>query len=305
MKNASATFMKSLTSNTLYTFRCVFASALLIWLTLAPQCQAASKQPIYFLAETQQSWQLFRISSDGSNLHQVLATEHDVVKLSILSEGQKLLLITSDRKIFLVDPKTGKKTEVEVGMKGMVDAVFSKNGDKLLFSLSTGGSNDANHIWLADVVTKKITQLTRMKDMQHNPIWSYNDVYIFFLSGGGGQYHDIWRLDVNTGSLNQLTAGQLYNFEAACSIDDEIAFSSNRSGDYEIWAMDPFGGNVRQLTHSSGMDSQPSWSPDGEKLVFVSNRNGQSALYVTDRDGKTTRRLSPEGLICRNPVWGR
>jgi len=268
-------------------------------------CCAGSGKPIHFISESHQSWQIFQVNPDGSHLQQTLTTEHNVLKLSLTANGQKLLFITSNREIHLLDLNTRKKIEIKIGMKGMVDAVLSKDSKYLLFSLSTGGSNDANHIWLTDIATKKTTQLTHMEDMQHSPIWSHADKYIFFLSGGGKQNEDIWRLDVENGSLNQLTAGQLYNFEPAYSINNEIAFSSNRSGNYEIWVMDSSGGNVRQLTYSPGMDSQPSWSPDGENLVFGSNRSGQSALYIMDREGKTTRRLSPEELICRNPVWGR
>ncbi len=283
---------------------CLILSLLLFSVFVLPG-QAASSQSIYFIAETHQTWQIFQINPDGSSLQQTLNTDSDMLNLSLTADGQNLLLISSDQKTHLLDLNTGEKTEIKIGMKGMVDAVLSKDSKSLLFSLSTGGSNDANHIWLTDITTQKASQLTHMEDMQHSPIWSYDDKYIFFLSGGGRETEDIWRLNAENRSLNQLTAGQLYNFEPAYSINNEIAFSSNRSGDYEIWVMDSSGGNVRQLTYSPGMDSQPSWSPDGENLVFVSNRSGQSALYIMDREGKTTRRLSPEGLICRNPVWGR
>ncbi len=285
-------------------FSSVFLSLLILYIYIHP-CQATQHQSIYFISEIHQSWQLFQINPDGSDLQQTLTTDTDVLSLSLTANGQNLLFTTSDRKIHLLDLETREKIEIKSGMKGMVDAVLSKDNKSLLFSLSSGGSNDANHIWLTDLATKKATQLTHMEDMQHSPIWSHDDKYIIFLSGGGKQNEDIWRLDIKSGSLTQLTAGQLYNFEPACSINNEIAFSSNRSGNYEIWVMDPFGSSARQLTHNEGMDSQPSWSPEGEDLVFVSNRDGQPALYIMDREGKTNRKISPDGLNCRNPVWGR
>lgn len=269
-------------------------------------CQAETKeQRVYFIASTSKSWQIFQVHPSGIGLIQTLATLQDVVKLSLTPDIKKILCITSDQDFFLFDINSRKKMDIAIDHKGTVDAILSNDNKFLLFSLSTGGANDANHIWLTEMASNKTTQLTHMKGMQHGPIWSHDDKSIFFLSGSGGQNEDIWRLDVENGSLNQLTAGQLYNFELSCSPDDELAFSSNRSGDYEIWTMDPFGGNVRQLTHSPGMDSQPSWSPDGEYLVFVSNRDGYPALYIMDREGKNSRRISPEGLVCRNPVWGR
>jgi TolB protein len=279
--------------------------ALLTVLMSALQCPAAVNPPIYFTAAENQSWQIFQINSDGSGLRKVFSPEHNVRHISLSADGRKLLIIISDKKLLLLDLQTGETTPVEVAVKGMVDAVLDQDGKYLLFSLSTGGSNDANHIWLADLNSNAVSRLTHMPGMQHDPVWSHEDKSIFFLSGDGGQNEDIWRLDRDSGSLNQLTAGNRYNFELSCSLDNELVFSSNRSNDYEIWAMGPFGGSVRQLTHSPGMDSQPSWSPDGEHIVFLSTREGQPALYIMDREGQGSRRLTPEGLVCRNPVWSR
>ena len=52
--------------------------------------------------------------------------------------------------------------------------------------------------------------------------------------------------------------------------------------------MDTDGGNVRQLTHNSYEDDIPSWSPDGEKIVFSSDRDGDFAAFVMDTDGDRT-----------------
>lgn len=278
---------------------------LMIFLLCAAYCQADEWRSVFFIAETQQSWQIFRINQDGTDLSQITSSQCDVLNLSSVVDSQKLLLACSGRKTYILDLKTKKKIEIKTDMTGAIDTVISRDNQSLLFSLSSGGANDANHIWLTDIPTNKSTQLTHMEGMQHSPIWSHDDKSIFFLSGNGGQNENIWRLDVYNGSLNQLTAGQLYNFDISCSIHDELAFSSNRSGNYEIWTMDTFGGNIRQLTKSPEMDSQPSWSPDGERLVFVSNRGGYPAIYIMDREGKSTRKISPDGLICRNPVWGR
>ena len=40
---------------------------------------------------------------------------------------------------------------------------------------------------------------------------------------------------------------------------DRIAFTSNRDGNWEIYSMDPAGGDVRRLTNSPGFDGDPVW----------------------------------------------
>jgi TolB protein len=52
-----------------------------------------------------------------------------------------------------------------------------------------------------------------------------------------------------------------------------IAFTSDRSGRYEIWTIDADGTNLRQLSFDSPGDSTlPLWSPDGTHLLFQRNR---------------------------------
>ena len=52
----------------------------------------------------------------------------------------------------------------------------------------------------------------------------------------------------------------------------KLAFSSTRDGDSEIYVMDIDGSKPLRLTINPARDYDPSWSPDGEKIAFVSNR---------------------------------
>ena len=83
----------------------------------------------------------------------------------------------------------------------------------------------------------------------------------------------------------------------------KIAFASSRDGNYEIYVMDGDGKNQRRLTVHPTIDQYPTWSPDGKKIAFVSNRNvGHIQIWVIDADGKNPIRLS-DGLWDQNPDW--
>lgn len=60
----------------------------------------------------------------------------------------------------------------------------------------------------------------------------------------------------------------------------------------DLYELATTGGVARPLTSGMAYDSQPSYSPDGQSIVFVSDRSGQDNLWLMDRDGKNLRRLS-------------
>ena len=72
----------------------------------------------------------------------------------------------------------------------------------------------------------------------------------------------------------------------------QIAFSSDRNGNDEIYVMDIDGKNPRNLTNHPGSDFSPAWSPDGQRIAFLSFRKKEDGLYVMDADGKNQHYLA-------------
>jgi TolB protein len=75
----------------------------------------------------------------------------------------------------------------------------------------------------------------------------------------------------------------------------ELLVASFRTGDTEIFIVNPDTGDARNLTRSpQSKERYPSWSPDGKRVAFNSDRDGTHNLYVIDADGSNLRQLTHE-----------
>ena len=83
-----------------------------------------------------------------------------------------------------------------------------------------------------------------------------------------------------------------------------IAFSSKRSGNYDIYIMDIKGKNLQNLTNSPTHEFQPTFAPDGQRMAYVSSRHdGYLEIYVMNLSTKVSHRLTNHPKHDANPAW--
>ena len=131
-------------------------------------------------------------------------------------------------------------------------------------------------------------------------------------------------MDSDGKNLHRLTEHEAVDtMPAFSSKGDQVAFTSNRGGDYEIYLLQLEEGNtpgtLRKFTDSPGRDTHPKFSPDDQWLVFASERGGMNdespmipvfnpqpygEIYVQRiSDGKVVR-LTHNKWEDGTPTWG-
>jgi TolB protein len=98
-------------------------------------------------------------------------------------------------------------------------------------------------------------------------------------------------------------AGTVAASVRAQDLPPDLAFVSDRDGDQEIYTIRADGRGLRKLTDNRFADTNPAWSPGGDRIAFTSNRHGNEELYVMDADGRNVKRLTRNRVADFAPVW--
>ena len=165
-----------------------------------------------------------------------------------------------------------------------------RNGFKEVYLMDSDGSNQR--------------AITGHQSISLSPAWSPTGTeitYVSYFSGVPGLY----LVNVETGAKTPvLTSGNL-NISPSFSPDGRrIVFArSIGGGNTEIFICNRDGSNLRQLTHSSGIDTNPDWSPSGQNIAFTSSRTGSPQIYVMDTQGANLRRVTFDGDYNDGASW--
>lgn len=76
-----------------------------------------------------------------------------------------------------------------------------------------------------------------------------------------------------------------------------IAFTSNQTGNLDIYTVYVDGNGLTNLTKNPARDTSPVWSPDGKHIAFESDRDGFMQIYVMNADGSNVIRLTEDNVI--------
>ncbi|MBN1311317.1 MAG: serine/threonine-protein kinase [Anaerolineae bacterium] len=181
-------------------------------------------------------------------------------------------------------------------------------GGRLAFASNRYGDYD---VFLIDSDRSNLRQITTSPASDYSPAWSPDGRQLALVSSRDGDA-EIWIVNVGCVALPegcernlvQLTFNMATDIDPAWSPNgQQIAYASNKDGDFEIYVMNADGSNIRAITDNSSDDFSPQWSPDGTKIVYHGQTGSSSHLYSVQVAGSTPEQLTSAGPLNLWPDW--
>jgi dipeptidyl aminopeptidase/acylaminoacyl peptidase len=231
-----------------------------------------------------------------------------------------------------------KKRSVEIRDLGEITAVsaprISPDGKRVIFvhtNMDFEENTYHNHLWMADLESKKTYQFTGGRGKDKNPSWSPDGKQIMFTStppakGDEKKKNQVYVMDVDGGEARQVTdveegveslqwspngknilfvsdVKRVDRGDSDVKVIDRIVYKFQGKGFFEnirkhLFTVRATGGKVKQITEGEFDVTSPKWSGDGKSIIFYGNLNENADLvrrwflYKVDAKGGAPEQIT-------------
>lgn len=262
--------------------------------------------------------ELYIMDFDGKNRKRLTFHNGTVISPAISEDKKKILysLIRDNMRwkkkrnvdLYLYD--VGKKRSRLVSSKRGLNsgAIFLPGtNSKIALTLSYRGNSE---IYIMDIISRKLKRITKHFAVDVDPSISANGKLMTFLSGRSGSAM-VYILDPSATEKNVKRISYVGKYNATPRFSPngkEIVFSSWMDNCFDIFRINSNGTGLSRLTRNFGSNEDPSYSKDGQFIIFSSQRvlsvrRAVQNIYIMDKDGEIVGPVTKNFGNCITPRW--
>jgi len=250
-------------------------------------------------------YQLVVADSDGYNPRPVFRSSEPILSPAWSPDGGSLAYVSFEdgrSAVFVQDLETGSRRKIRLGSGITGSPAFSPNGNRLVLTSSRDGNPN---LYIYNLLDGSSKQITSHRAIDTEGSWSPDGRGLVFTSdrGGGAQ---IYYIDLITSKAKRLTFDMgSYNANAEYSHDGKSIVLISRGGrGHRVSVLDLSKQKWRFLSDSI-LDESPSFSPNGDMVIYSSRVGKFSKLIALSTDGSMASRKFTLGQgEIREPAWG-
>ncbi|MBP8274418.1 MAG: PD40 domain-containing protein [Acidobacteria bacterium] len=174
----------------------------------------------------------------------------------------------------------------------------SPDGKTIAYESDAAGGNF--DVWLMDISGFNPRRITTTPSRDVGPAWSPDGKAIIFMSDRDNPEFDIYTMMVDGSNVQRMTNGHTNWFPQFSPDGARVAMHTGR----DVHVLDVATQKIARLTTDPANGMYPTWSPDGQRLIFMSWRNGATQLFMMNADGSDQQQIAaaPVGSSI-DPRW--
>ena len=210
--------------------------------------------------------------------------------------------VWSSRRIARFDIDTGEETPLTGTVTGGIgDAQLAISPDGKMLAFVQGMGAGGEEIYLLPLERGgEPRRLTNLGAVYLGLAWSANSQDLIFAMAHNGRQR-LWRLPVKGGTARPITSSlELLSSPTVARQGNHLAYVVY-SGSTSLWELEiqgthqPAAGPPRRFIYSTGLNASPTYSRDGNKLAFESNRAGSEEIWISNAQGGDAVQLTNSG----------